>query len=339
MKQLRRGGRALASAIILVGILPTAATAGPGHFALPAMHSSEFTLPASNGYRLQVADTGGRQIYLTARNGGSSVIYEVQGRKTEKDGIEARFLGVGRISVRFEQIGKTKHAPPAGNCRGDGSDTRHGVFRGAIVFNGEKGFSRAHASRARGTVHDSGKEICTREKERHGDPGLHTIFLSASAPQGKGLLSFFAAKFSSESIPAADQTTYGASLFQFRGRMGVYRTLSRNATGESFVLGGPSGHPTAASVAPPSPFAGTADLQLDSTSTAKWLGPLSVDLPGFGQVNLAGPKFSAELCLDNRPCYGSSDGHGANFVAVAVSKRERGTLPRAAAPSPRPLPR
>jgi hypothetical protein len=303
------------------------------------MHYSEFTLPASNGYRLQVTETGDRQIYLTAKNGDSSVVYGVRGRKTEQDGIEAKLPGVGRISVRFEQIGKAKHAPPTDNCKGDGSDTRRGVFRGAIVFNGEKGFARARAHRASGKVYDSAKEICTREKEGRGGPSFHTTFLTAVAPRGGGLLSFFAAKFSLDSIPTPEQTVYSASLIQFKGPMSVSRTVSRDASGESFTLGEPSQRPTTASVTPPSPFAGEANFQLESNSTASWTGPLSVDLPGFGPVAFAGPKFSAELCLDNRPCYGASDSHGAGFTAVAVSGRVRGMPPRATAPSPRPWPR
>lgn len=337
MKSFRGGGWALVSAIFIATILPAPATASPGHFTSPALHYSEFTLPASNGYRLRVTDTGNRQIYLTAKNGGSSVTYEVRGRKTQQDGIEAKFPGIGRVAVRFEQVGKTKHAPPIDNCKGDGSDTRRGVFRGAIVFNGEKGFTRARASRASGTIHNSAKEVCTREKEGNGGPSFHTTLLTASAPHGKGLLSFFAVKFSSDSIPKADQTAYSASLFQFKGPMSISRTVSREASEESFTLGEPSRRPTTASVTPPSPFSGAANFQLESKSTASWSGPLSVDLPGFGPVGFAGSKFSAELCLDSRPCYGSG-GDDANFNFVAVNGRE-GTGPTAAAPSPKPWPK
>ncbi len=201
------------------------------------MHHSEFTLPASNGYRLQVTETGNRQIYLTAKNGGSSVIYAVRGRKAAQDGIEAKLPGVGRISMHFEQVGKTKHSPPIDNCEGDGSDTERGVFRGTVVFNGEKGFTRARAHRVSGTVHDSAKETCRREKEGKGNPSFHTTLLTAVAPRGKGLLSFFAAKFSSDSTPTPEQTAYSASLIEFKGPMSISRTVSQVASGESFTLG------------------------------------------------------------------------------------------------------
>jgi hypothetical protein len=339
MKRFRGEGWALASAIAIAAILPAPAAAGRGHFTLPAMHHSEFTLPASNGYRLQVTETGNRQVYLTAKNGGSSVIYGVRGSKTEGDGIEAKLPGVGRISMRFEQLGRTKHSPPLDGCKGDGSDTERGVFRGTVVFNGERGFARARAHRAGGTVHDSAKEVCGREKEGKGNPNFHTTFLAAVAPRGRGLLSFFAAKFSSSSTPAPEQSVYSASLVEFKGPMSVSRTVSQVASGESFTLGEPSRRPTTAGVAPPSPFDGTASFQLESDSTASWTGPLSVELPGLGPVGFAGPKFSAELCLDSRPCYGAGDGHDASFVAVAVSGRRTGAAPRAAAPSPMPWPR
>ncbi len=327
-------------AIVFTAILPTPATASPGHFTLPAMHRSEFTLPASNGYRLQVTETGNRQIYLTAKHGGSSVTYDVQGRKTEQDGIEAKLPGVGRISMRFKQVGRTKHSPPIDNCKGDGSDTERGVFRGTIVFNGEKGFTRARAHRASGTVHNSAKEICAREKEGKGNSSFHTTFLAAVAPRDRGLLSFFAAKFSSDSISEPEQTAYSASLIQLRGSMSVSHTVSQIASGESFALGEPSRRPTTASVAPPSPFVGTANFQLESNSTASWTGPLSVELPGLDPVGFAGPKFSAELCLDSRPCYGASDDHDASFNAVDIKVGRRGRMgPKATAPSPRPWPR
>ena len=231
MKRFRGGGWALASVIVIAAILPTQAAAGRGQFTSPAEHSSEFRLPASNGYQLQVTDAGNRQIYLTATNGGSSVTYTVRGKKTEQDGIEARLPGVGRVSVRFEQVGKTRHAPPAGNCKGEGSETRGGIFRGMIVFNGEKGFAKARASHANGTILDTARQVCKRQKEGKGGPALHLTLLTASATRGRGLLSFFAAKFSSDSIPAPDQTFYNASLFQSRGPMGVSRTVSRGAGG------------------------------------------------------------------------------------------------------------
>jgi hypothetical protein len=339
MERFRSGGWALASAIVIAGILPTAAAADRGHFTSPAMHFSEFELPASNGYRIQVADTGGRQIYLTASNGGSSVTYTVRGKKTDRDGIEARFPGVGRISVRFEQVGKTEHAPPADNCKGDGSDTQRGVFRGAIVFNGENGFAKARASRAGGTVLDSAKEVCKRQKEGKGGSAFHSTFLSAFASRGKGLLSFIAAKLSSDSLPAGDLTVYSASLAQFKGAMSVSHTVSMRSASKSFALGEPSAHPTTASVAPPSPFAGSANFQLESGSTASWTGGLSVDLPGYGPVSLTGSKFSAELCVDDH-CSGSRKKDNGHFVAVVVGARGRVTLPtRATAPSPRPWPR
>jgi hypothetical protein len=339
MKLFHGGGWGLVSVIAIAAILPAPATASRSHFTFPAMHRSEFTLPASNGYRLQVTETGDRQIYLTAKNGDSSVVYGVRGRKTEQDGIEAKLPGVGRISMRFEQVGRTEHTPPTDNCKGDGSDSERGVFRGTIVFNGEKGFTRARAHRVSGTIYDSAKEICKREKEGKGGHGFHSAFLAAVAPRGRGLLSFFAAKFSSDLALAPEQTAYSASLFQLKGPMSVSRTVARVASGDSFTLGEPSQRPTTASVTPPSPFSGVANFQLESNSTASWTGPLSVDLPGFGPVGFAGPKFSAELCIDNRPCYGASNSHGAGFTAIAVSGRVGGVAPRAAAPSPRPWPR
>ncbi len=321
MKRFSGGGWRLASAIVITAVLPAPAMASPGHFTLPATHHSEFTLPASNGYQLRVIESSNRQISLTAKNGSSSVTYQVRGRMTEQDQIEAKLPGVGRISMRFEQAGRTKHAPPIDNCKGDGSDTERGVFRGTIIFHGEKGFTRARAHRASGTVHDSAKEICAREKEGKGDPSFHITSLAATALHAKGLLSLFAVQFSSGSAPTA--TAYSASLLQLKSRMSIVRTVSRYASGKSFTLGEPSRRPTTASIAPPSPFSGAANFQLESNSTASWTGPLSVDLPGFGPVGFAGSKFSAELCIDNRPCYGSGDGHNANFVAIAVKKRGR----------------
>jgi hypothetical protein len=333
MKRFLGGGWALVFAVVLIGLLPGFAEARQGYFTSPPLHFREFELPASNGYRIQVTDIGRRSIYLTAKNSAASVTYVVRGKRTDQDGIEARFPGVGRISVRFDPVGRPHREPPAGNCKGDDSVIRHGVFRGAIVFNGEKGFAKARASHASGEVFDSAKEVCRRQKEGGGGPSFHSTSLIASARRDKGVLYFFAIQFSSDSLPVPDLTSYSATLAQSRGQMSVSHSISQDAPNESFAVSGPSARPTAASIAPPAPFVGSASFQLEPGSTASWTGALTADLPGFGPVGLAGPKFSAELCRDNR-CAGSSK--GSDTVIAAFGRR--GT-PTAAAPSPRPWPR
>jgi hypothetical protein len=55
--------------------------------------------------------------------------------------------------------------------------------------------------------------------------------------------------------------------------------------------------PRSASVDPPRPFTGSATFQQESSKNFSWTGDLSAELPGIGDVALAGPDFESALCV------------------------------------------
>ncbi|HEX4751855.1 MAG TPA: hypothetical protein VH268_03070, partial [Solirubrobacterales bacterium] len=64
----------------------------------------------------------------------------------------------------------------------------------------------------------------------------------------------------------------------------------------SFGVSAPGVSPPDATLAPSSPFSGSATFELTSPTKASWSGDLAVELPGLGKVPLAGPKFYSGLC-------------------------------------------
>jgi hypothetical protein len=83
-------------------------------------------------------------------------------------------------------------------------------------------------------------------------------------------------------------------------RHGLYVLASVSAEGElaAFSTPDPAGVLENASVAPPAPFHGSATFHLDSSTSASWTGSLGVELPGVGNVSLAGTGFWSALCDD-----------------------------------------
>jgi hypothetical protein len=117
-----------------------------------------------------------------------------------------------------------------------------------------------------------------------------------------------------------------ASFLHVRGKMAVINSQSaiREDAGPLEI----STPPRSATVDPPSPFTGSASFQRESAKDFSWTGDLAVELPGIGEVTLAGPKFETALCLGRR-CRGDEESsESAGSIAVL--------LPRAAAPTPSP---
>ena len=51
-------------------------------------------------------------------------------------------------------------------------------------------------------------------------------------------------------------------------------------------------------IKPPAPFSGSATYRRESPREVSWVGDLSVNLPGFGEVPLAGRAATATVCAD-----------------------------------------
>jgi hypothetical protein len=106
--------------------------------------------------------------------------------------------------------------------------------------------------------------------------------------------------------PADNQAAPGAILIagveEHPGPVAIARAaLIINGEPGGILLSKRGAVPVKATVAPPSPFSGTASYLDQPGAPPSWSGDLSVRLPGAGAVPLTGPGFSADFCRLRSP--------------------------------------
>ena len=300
---------ALALALVLL-VLPGAAAAKPGYFTLPASRIAAVHFEGTNGYAIQLQVSGSRErrsyLSLVAKHGPGIAIYSTRKRvRLGPDGsISARLPGVGRIDLDFEPT-STRSQPNLEGCRGRPSVESHGYFRGRIDFRGRQGFTTADLRSARGSFDQEFGLTCPRHEPRHGGQSRVAaasppqLVLTAARRIGNVSVSFLADDFGDEpplgpsSIALGATTAHGvtfAAIVQRAGNRALEVPDLKSLT-----------H---AKAEPPAPFTGTAEYELLGPKKSSWTGDLAVELPGFGRVALAGPKFRSSLCR-NKHCTGS----------------------------------
>jgi hypothetical protein len=286
-------------AVITLTVSP-AASAKSGYVNFPSGRESQLTVKGTKGFQVTISRIRGH-VELTASNGNSAAIYIVRSVKAPGNRIEARFPGLGRISVRFYPSGRAQREPPF--CEGRAPIKRIGVFRGVIRFEGERGFTRIGVERARGFIYRSFKETC-----KGSDDGNiktpPTYSLTERARLDGQTTVFIATKFTDGS-PFAGLSNYFASQSERQHGMTSVRVASASAGSGAFAIAGSPTQPESATVSPPLPFSGTASFQASPGSPPEWEGTLAVDLPGVDTVQLIGSQFRPELCLGKR-CVGRS---------------------------------
>jgi hypothetical protein len=290
--------------IVLIGVLvallvsPGAAGAKGGGFALGPSHSVELRLKGSKGYSISVSGDS-KTVTLTAERKGSSASYTTKGFASDTR-IKARLGRLGRVSVRFHPRGRPKHVPfPQGNCRGGTETVDSGTWVGRIDFEGELGYTVAHATRARGKITSSTKLTCSGHEEKGGNhPDFQSTMLSASS-DARAIFST-AFLFTSETLRGLDGAAFDALLLEAHNRgLTIVRSINAEAKSNAVVLNKEGGHIASATIAPPAPFMGTATFQSTRGSKGSWTGTLAGDFPGRGVVTLAGPEFSAKVLRVN----------------------------------------
>lgn len=312
----------LLCAVVVSLALPAGAAAKPGYFNTPPMRYAQADLTGSHGYRLQIrADAGG--VSVTAQKNNGYVSYFATRARLAGERIDARLPGVGWVFLRFHER-ERGHRAPADNCKGPASLVRRGVFVGSVRIRGEHDFTSARSQHVLGKiVREEGSTCQGRAEARASNAGWQV--LQAYARRGRGALAFTAFGF-----PTPDDSTmfsFSAALLRQRGPMSIVNQVG--APSESTAALRVESPPRSAAVDPPGPFTGTAAFQQESDKEFSWTGDLAVELPGIGEVSLAGPKFGASLCLDRR-CRGDLDQGRSGGTQIAVF------LPRAAAPTPSP---
>lgn len=266
--------------------------------------AAEFTLRASNGYRITVsADPEGRfddvQLSVEGRSGWAQ--YTVSGKVTANT-IKARFGQLGRVSVRFEPSGRQRNVRVPKKCMKERPrvvTSRLGKFVGTIKFRGERGYTQVSAHSAQGGTGDplanTRKKLqCDfRESDSERERELESVTLDGSPP-GTGV--FFSAfrlfgslpglKESGKPIPPkGDRYLFLVLAGEKAGRMSILRTTGALGDSQDFVFDDAL---TSATVSPPLPFTGSGTFLRNADGSASWTGSLSVPLPGLGTVQLTG---------------------------------------------------
>jgi hypothetical protein len=311
-------GRLLSLLCILV-----AALALPGgaqaDFIVSSGRSAEAHLAGTHGYRLTISAQEG-SVFVGATKGAASVDYFLTRANFDGNRIDARLPGVGRVFLRFHER-ERGHQPGPSYCHGPAPVVSRGVFVGWIRIRGERDYTRAESRHVRGKIVHSFRSNCHLPlRARPSSAAIKQ--LEASATRSHGFLTFSAISF-----PFTEQGSplvLRAALVRQRGSMLVSNSIfTVTKKSDSLAIASP---PRSATVDPPSPFTGHAAFQQESSKDFSWTGDLAAELPGIGEVSLAGPGFASSLCI-GRHCRGDLDETGTSTVIA---------LPRAGAPTPSP---
>jgi hypothetical protein len=324
-KVVTRGGLlAVACLVALVGLsgiasarpntpktFPTAACPVHGQIEPDVTYScaAEFTLHASNGYRITVsADAEGQtdEVVLSVEGHGGNVRYSVPGKVTTGT-IRAKFGNLGRVSVRFEPSGRERNVRVPKKCmkgRPSVVTSRLGKFVGTIMFRGEHGYTQVSARRALGgtgdPLADTPKKLqCDfRESEAERERELESVSLNGGPP--RAAISFNASRLFGDfpalagsgkpSPPKGDRYLFLSLAGEKVGQMSIIRSTGALGESRDFVF---ADDLTSATVQPPSPFTGSGSFVRNADGSTSWTGSLAVPMPGLGTVRLTGGK--AEL--------------------------------------------
>ncbi|MBS1895105.1 MAG: hypothetical protein JST59_27720 [Actinobacteria bacterium] len=317
--------------VLVVGVLfgAFASTAAASDRVEKAKTELSFSVKGTNGYwfavtakrlagepKARVTVTAERQRYKVEL---MEVRYSVEAPMSRRGGFDARFPGLGRIHVSFEQEKAWKTKYPANSVCGSSIQTIHrGTFRGTISFRAEGGFSAADASAAQGNVREDSRRVC-KEVEggafTGGSSGPKNADLAVAgpvAPAGAPTVSFSATGYPQSEPPTSSggipTVAFGASWSAEKRGIEVLALTYRNTVSAYYLVPGPIGTLTDATVTPPAPFAGTGTYHAESPTAATWTGDLTIAFPGtIGTVPLTGPGFTARLCENFTTCTGAPE--------------------------------
>lgn len=295
----------VAAALVML-TMAAGAAAKPGFFVEGPRRWSEFSLRATNGYRVRVSAgpaSGKRSpnIYIFASKGQRNTVqYAARGVSAGDGSIKTKLPGVGRIAVRFDELKVSREAAPD-NCKGRASVIRHGVFEGRIELHGENGYTSLNGHSAPGTIMQSFRQVCDQREPGHQEKGGGNSFHLETLLAGKGekhRLSFSVSRFDLGPKFGEPSVFFSASSSMQHHGFFVISSVSAEGKLATFLTPDPAGTLEDASVNPPAPFHGSATFHLDSPTSSSWTGTLGVELPGVGDVPLAGDDFWSALCED-----------------------------------------
>ncbi|MET0557255.1 MAG: hypothetical protein ABW065_01095 [Solirubrobacterales bacterium] len=285
----------LAAAVSLASVLVIVA---PAHAQPP--RSLSFSLRNGDGYQVTVTGFGpsvALAVHRPKRPVGTT--YLVHGKVT-RNSIQAVYPGLGRIDVHFRPAQPT----PKGNHPRCNSVVRglHGVFAGQIRFRGEDDYTTVEAHRAKGRLIDFGLlRHCSGGISSHGRKSRAALIKSifgSGGPEAKTTRVLAEWKqplggvFFEATRVGRDHAEFFAVEQHTVGRLAVLHVAHAEGS-EKRLASDPA--LSFASVSPPAPFGGSADLRHGPDGRKLWTGTLTASFPGAPDVALTGADFKTVL--------------------------------------------
>jgi hypothetical protein len=223
-------------------------------------------------------------VLVLASTRHAAVLYFTRATVTETS-INADLGAVGKIDVDFVSSGRTTKEHSDCNRKPLAIDSGH--YLGSIEFDGEQGYSEAHATEAQGDAKFILSLVCPGGVNAEGFGG-HSPGALLSAHRRGGSSFDFEARKNSPSRPAR----FNASIDERRGKLAITRGVEAEAGPAAFDYDVVAG---TAAVSPPAPFDGEAIFHRGPGKSTSWHGDLNVDFPGRADVSLTGAGARASL--------------------------------------------
>jgi hypothetical protein len=294
--------RAAVAMLALAGLFCFSGGAGAkvGHGRAPAMRWIDIELEGSNGYSIHISVNPRRHLLLQVTKEGYVAEYMTRDVLADTDGVKAKLLGLGTISVRFHPRGPARH-PSVTGCGSKRPTVQPGVVRGTIRFVGEREYTQVKVHEAEAATEKPtsrcryGAKFEPNSRERE--------WVSKFSAEEVGAL-FLARKYRPGTINGGQVLYWAETGVRFETASGrvplvVYRHVRVPAPASTFS----DAHPGHLIVSPPPPLSGTGTLARTPESVFIWEGDLSVQFPGLDPIPLAGPSFGSEYCLRKSGCF------------------------------------
>jgi hypothetical protein len=166
MKRGRRQLRMLAVAALAASCFPATASADHSHYQLPAGEEIQFSLPGTNGYKIEVRGGSAGGVTVSASGLGTSTKYSVHLNRPAARAIHAKLGDFGAIDVHFSPHGPSHLLPRFRHCDGPPPTVEPGSVSGSIHFVADEAFTSVDASKATAYLGRWVKQRC-----RYGEPG------------------------------------------------------------------------------------------------------------------------------------------------------------------------
>lgn len=246
-----------------------------------------FRLPTSNGYSLHALSFDGdphgkpdELILFVGRKGGGATYFVLHHVTITETTIAADLGRLGSIDLHFVPSGETKKEHP--RCQPKQSvEFDSGFYEGRVDFEGEEGFTAAHATRAAGELQLGLNLFCP------GGPKVDGIGGNAPGAQLHGYRRWPGGKVELQASTNSPTRPvhFKASIEERGGDLLVIREVAVTGAPSAFRFDVPA---QTARLAPPAPFRGVGHFKRREEALGRLRGGLTVDFPGNSHVSLAG---------------------------------------------------